>query len=84
MTVYGLSDARNRLPGLLRQVEKGEDVVIPRHGVPVARLVPADQAVVRPASRSLARLIAAIPQAPDDEEDALFERAKITLRDIEF
>lgn len=84
MTIYSLSDARNQLPTLLRQVEEGEDVVIARHGVPIARLVPADQLAPRAAPRSLAKLIAAMPQAPDDDEDDLFVRSTIMPRDIEF
>ena len=35
----GASEARNRLSALLNRVEAGEEVVITRHGLPVARLV---------------------------------------------
>jgi len=84
VTVYSLSDARNQLPTLLRQVEEGQDVVIARHGVPIARLVPADLPAPYSAPRSLARLIAAMPQAPDDNEEDLFGRSTIAPRDIEF
>jgi prevent-host-death family protein len=34
------SDAKTRLPELLRDVERGETLIITRHGKPVARLVP--------------------------------------------
>ena len=41
MTVVNTLEAKNRLSELLRRVEAGEEVVIARNGVPVARLVPA-------------------------------------------
>jgi prevent-host-death family protein len=34
------SEAKTRLPKLLDEVERGETVVITRHGRPIARLVP--------------------------------------------
>lgn len=34
------SDAKARLPQLLSEVERGETIVITRHGRPIARLVP--------------------------------------------
>ncbi len=38
---HGVSDARNRLTGLLDEVEAGCEIVITRRGKPVAHLVPA-------------------------------------------
>ena len=35
-----VSDAKARLPQILDDVERGETVVITRHGQPIARLVP--------------------------------------------
>ena len=35
-----VAEAKNRLPELIRAVEHGEDVVITRHGKPVAQLAP--------------------------------------------
>lgn len=34
------SDAKARLPQLLDEVERGETIIITRHGRPIARLVP--------------------------------------------
>jgi prevent-host-death family protein len=34
------SDAKARLPSLLDEVERGETLVITRHGKPIARIVP--------------------------------------------
>lgn len=34
------SDAKARLPSLLDEVERGETLVITRHGRPIARIVP--------------------------------------------
>ncbi|MGQ0530836.1 MAG: type II toxin-antitoxin system Phd/YefM family antitoxin [Panacagrimonas sp.] len=40
MTEVGTLEAKNRLSNLLDQVLQGEEVVITRHGRPVAKLVP--------------------------------------------
>lgn len=40
MVEVGAFEAKNRLGSLLDLVEKGEEIVITRHGKPVARLVP--------------------------------------------
>ncbi len=34
------SDAKARLPSLLDEVERGETLIITRHGKPIARIVP--------------------------------------------
>jgi len=36
------SEAKTHLPQLLTEVERGETIVITRHGKPIARLVPED------------------------------------------
>jgi prevent-host-death family protein len=38
-----IAEAKNRLPEIIRAVEQGEQVVITRHGRPVAQIVPAPQ-----------------------------------------
>ncbi len=40
MERIGICDARARLSELIERVESGEEVVLTRHGEPVARLVP--------------------------------------------
>lgn len=40
MTTVAIFEAKTRLSELLAQVQQGEDIVITRHGVPMARLVP--------------------------------------------
>ena len=35
---FSIADAKNKLPELIRAVEKGKKVVITRHGKPVAQL----------------------------------------------
>ncbi len=35
-----IREAKTHLSGLLEQIEAGEDVIIARHGKPVARLIP--------------------------------------------
>ncbi len=43
METIGLFEAKTKLSELLDRVEGGEELVITRHGVPVARLVPVGQ-----------------------------------------
>ncbi len=38
----GLFDAKTHLSALVERVQRGEEITITRHGMPVARLVPAD------------------------------------------
>jgi prevent-host-death family protein len=65
MLEYGAFEAKNRFGALLDHVEAGEEVLITRHGRPVARLVPSKgvdrQAAAREAVeriRERAKLIA--------------------------
>ena len=57
MKQVGVYDAKTHLPKLIDDVEKGETVVITRHGRPVARLVP-----VRRGQKSVAEVIEALMQ----------------------
>jgi prevent-host-death family protein len=41
MPAYSIADAKNRLPKLIDRALDGEEVVITRHGKPVAELRPA-------------------------------------------
>ena len=43
MKQIGAFEAKNKLGQLLDQVERGEEVIITRHGKAVARLVPPDR-----------------------------------------
>ena len=47
---FSIAEAKNRLPELIRAMEQGEEVIITRHGKPVAQLLPA------PATRRQVRL----------------------------
>lgn len=44
MVTVGAFDAKTHLSSLLNKVAGGEQVLITRRGIPVARLVPADEA----------------------------------------
>ena len=43
MESVGSYEAKTYLPALLERVAKGEEIVITKHGVPIARLVPVEQ-----------------------------------------
>ena len=47
-------DAKTRFGDLLDRVERGEVIVITRHGHPVARLVPFEEAIDRERARAAA------------------------------
>jgi prevent-host-death family protein len=57
MKEVGAFEAKNRLGQLLDLVERGEEVVITRHGKEVARLVPAKSAFNRQEAREAAQRI---------------------------
>ncbi len=42
MKTIGAYEAKTHLPRLLKEVAAGESITITKHGVPVARLVPAE------------------------------------------
>ena len=48
----GAFDAKNKLGMLLDRVENGEEIIITRHGKPVARLVPNATRIDRPQVRA--------------------------------
>jgi prevent-host-death family protein len=56
MVEVGAFEAKTHLSQLLDQVERGETVVITRHGRPVARLVPMTGPSVDDRQRAIAQL----------------------------
>ena len=48
MSTYSVAEAKNRLPALIDKAIEGEEVVITRHGKPVAELRPAGQPPAKP------------------------------------
>ena len=59
MQEIGAFEAKNKLAALLDRVEGGEEIVITRHGRPVARLVPNVGGVDRSQARAAAERIRA-------------------------
>ena len=66
-TSVNVHEAKTHLSRLLVRVENGEEIVIARSGVPVARLVPADR---RSAQRALGA-DAGVVVVPDDFDSPL-------------
>jgi prevent-host-death family protein len=52
----GVEEARNQLPALLAEAEKGRVTIITRHGRSVAAIVPVARATGEPRQRSLVGL----------------------------
>jgi prevent-host-death family protein len=59
MKEVGAFEAKNKLGALLDLVERGEEVIITRHGRPVAKLVSAKLGVDRAQARAAAERIRA-------------------------
>lgn len=85
MTTVSSYEAKTHLPRLLRQVEQGDEITITRHGVPVAKLVPAAPPVPvnAPASVETSKKL-----TPREAIDAILEFRKghslggLTLREL--
>ena len=73
MKQAGAFEAKNTLSVLLDLVERGEEVIITRHGRPAAKLVPAKPSVDRAQARAAAQRIRARAAAL---------KCKITLDEI--
>jgi len=56
MTQVGAYDAKTRLSELLKRAEKGERIIVTKHGVPVAELVPVPKAEKIPPKEAIAAL----------------------------
>ena len=53
MVTVGLYEAKTKLSELLDRVEGGEELIITRHGLPVAKLVPAAKVSRSDAARAI-------------------------------
>jgi prevent-host-death family protein len=52
------SDAKARLPQLLDEVERGETIIITRHGRPIARIVPEVDSQAAETRKAMDRIVA--------------------------
>ncbi|MGH9918960.1 MAG: type II toxin-antitoxin system Phd/YefM family antitoxin [Nitrososphaerales archaeon] len=89
MDAISASDARAALPELLTRVEEGEEVVITRHGRPVAVLLHPDALRIRRAGAAMAGaerihelLSAAAPETPPATTGLTSERAEELIAEI--
>ena len=71
MASYTVAEARNRLPALLRAVERGESVTITRHGKPVGELHPAKEEWPRVTAASMDWLEEQLKGMTPASEDAV-------------
>ena len=69
MEEVGAFEAKNKLAALLQRAERGEEILITRHGRPVAKLVPAGPDADREAARAAARDIRALAREMDLQFD---------------
>lgn len=67
MSNHSVAEAKNRLPELIDRAQEGEDIVITRHGRPVAEIKP----IPRPARRIT-------PEALDWLDVRRLKRSKVT------
>jgi prevent-host-death family protein len=73
----GIAETKNRLPELIRAVEGGEQVVITRHGRPVAQIAPPPPELRKPLLGGMKGRIRLLPgwDDPMTEEELLGEEA---------
>jgi prevent-host-death family protein len=77
MAQIGAFEAKNTLGTLLDRVERGEEIVITRHGKPVARLVPnAGRIDQNQAQSALQRIRARARDLPTANSDSKKSRRK--------
>ena len=65
MGTYSVAEAKNRLPALINKAIEGEEVVITRHGKPVAELRPRGQRNAK-SSRAMHEWLFARDQGPQE------------------
>ncbi len=76
LTTIGAYDAKARLSSLLDRVEHGEEIVITRHGNPIARLVP------EPRGHDAARGLKALEELSRMRERLATGGVRVTQKDI--
>ena len=76
MIEVGAFEAKNKLSALLDRVEQGEEIIITRHGRPVARLVPSgiDRSQVQAALQRMRDRAAQAGLGPFDWENLKADR----------
>lgn len=77
METVGSYEAKTHLPRLLERVERGETIIITRHGKAVARLVPAEPTAPRP---DIVRVLEAMRVFQEEEGPTLGEN--LSIRDL--
>ncbi|TSD93136.1 type II toxin-antitoxin system prevent-host-death family antitoxin [Skermania sp. ID1734] len=70
MEQYNIHEAKSQLSRIIERVESGEDVVISRAGVPVARVVRYRRGASRTARGSLAAKVRFAPDWDSEETNA--------------
>jgi prevent-host-death family protein len=74
MNEIGAFEAKNTLGTLLDRVERGEEIVITRHGKPVARLVPNEKRINQTqAQTALERIRGRARRLPKGKRGHLFD-----------
>lgn len=78
MSQVGMHEAKTKLSQLVERAKAGEDIIIARHGKPVARLVPITNtnplAAVHGALRSRVHFAEDFDELPDDIAEAFGAR----------
>ncbi|MDB4905481.1 MAG: hypothetical protein JWO05_265 [Gemmatimonadetes bacterium] len=79
MSIHNMHAAKTNLSELVRRAERGEEILLARHGTPVARLVPLSAAPAGRRFGALKGLVLLGPEffdpLPDDELDRWSEGA---------
>jgi len=90
MKQVGTFEAKNQFSALLELVAQGEDVLITRHGKPVARLVPPEGSPAKPDTKPVRQgyisgqdLIEVMQRSPHKDIELVVPGFPMPVRDVE-
>ncbi len=79
-----ISEAKGQLTDLVRRAEAGEEVVLTRHGQPVAKLVPVERKPTTEEKRQALERVAEIAKAAREAREARGEVTESAARSQDF
>ena len=82
---WTLQDAKNKLSAVVDAAANGTPQIVTRRGVETAVVISYEEfaRMMQPPRRSFVDHLLSIPRAPEGEEEDLFERIQLDLRDID-
>jgi len=79
---FNIRDAKTHLSRIIKRVELGEEIVLSRAGIPVAKIVPVARQVDRKGRGSLRGQLVVAPDWDSDEVNDVVTRASSVWHDM--